>query len=511
MMRLLAALILTCLALFPVQAQTVTKEKLTAALPKLRELARQAVAKGEVPGLSIGIVYRDEVVFLEGFGVREAGQAETVGADTVFQVASVSKPLAATVVAALVSDGVVTWDTRIRDLDPNFALPEAYPTAQVTIRDLLSHRSGLAASAGNDIEDLGFSREEILKRIRYTRPGGSFRADYAYSNFGFTAGAIAATRPTGKGWEELAEEKVYRPLGMQSTSSRAKDFMLQPNRSSLHVRIDGKWTPLVKRNADAQAPAGGVSSNARDMVQWLRLELGNGRYAGRPLIKEAALEQTRLPNIIRSVDPKTGVVGFYGMGWNVDFRDRGVEWSHAGAFSAGARTLVHLLPAEKIGIVILSNAFPTGVPEGLAATFFDEVFAGKPSRDWIAHWNEIYDARFGAAAQKAAMAPYASPPVPPAPPMPLGAYTGSYRNDYVGDARITEAGGVLSLALGPAGKRFPLKPFNRDLFLYAPFAESPGWLAAVSFLIGPDGKASQVTLENLDEDGMGTLKRSTGR
>ncbi|MDB5490020.1 MAG: hypothetical protein JWQ58_3735 [Reyranella sp.] len=511
MMRLLPALILVCLAPFVVQAQTVTKEKVTAALPKLRELARQVVARGEVPGLSIGIVYRDEVVFLEGFGIREGGQAETVGADTVFQLASVSKPLAATVVAALVSDGVVTWDTRIRDLDPDFALPDAYPTAQVTIRDLLSHRSGLAANAGNDIEDLGFSRAEILKRIRYTRPGGSFRASYAYSNFGFTAGAIAATRPTGKGWEELAEEKVYRPLGMQSTSSRARDFLLQPNRSSLHVRVDGKWTPLVKRNADAQAPAGGASSNARDMVQWLRLELGNGRYAGRPIIKEAALEQTRLPTIIRSIDPKTGVAGFYGMGWNVDFRDRGVEWSHAGAFSAGARTLVHLLPTEKIGIVILSNAFPTGVPEGLAATFLDEVFTGKPSRDWIAYWNELYDTNLGTGAQKTAMAPYASPPATPSPSMPLGAYTGFYNNDYVGDVRITESGGVLSVALGPAGKRFPLKHFNRDLFLYAPYAESPNWMVGITFLIGPDGKASQVTLGNLDEDGMGTLKKSKSR
>ena len=511
MMRLLPVLILACLAPFAVQAQTVTKEKVTAAVLKLREQARQVVAKGEVPGLSIGIVYRDEVVFLEGFGVREAGQAETVGADTVFQLASVSKPLSATVVAALVSDGVVTWDTRIRDLDPDFALPEAYPTAQVTIRDLLSHRSGLAANAGNDIEDLGFSREEILKRIRYTRPGGSFRASYAYSNFGFTAGAIAATKPTGKVWETLAEEKLYRPLGMQSTSSRARDFLLQPNRSSLHVRIDGKWTPLVKRNADAQAPAGGASSSAKDMVQWLRLELGNGRYAGRPIIKEAALEQTRLPTIIRSIDPKTGIAGFYGMGWNVDFRDRGVEWSHAGAFSAGARTLVHLLPTEKIGIVILSNAFPTGVPEGLAATFLDEVFTGKASRDWVPYWNEIYDTNLGAGAQKAAMAPYASPPVPPSPPMPLGAYTGFYSNDYVGEVRIIESGSVLSVALGPAGKRLPLKHFNRDLFLYAPYAENPGWMVAVTFLIGPDGKASQVTLENLDEDGMGTLKRSRGR
>lgn len=511
-MRLLfLSLIILVLGPFGAGAQTVTKEKVAAALPKLRELARQAVARGEVPGLSIGIVYRDEVVFLEGFGVRETGQPETVTADTVFQLASVSKPLAATVVAALVSDGVVTWDTRIRDLDPDLSLPDAYPTAQVTIRDLLSHRSGLAADAGNDIEDLGFSREEILKRIRYTKPGGSFRASYLYSNFGFTAGAVAATRPTGKSWEDVAEEKVYRPLGMQATSSRARDFQFQANRASLHVRVDGKWKPLVKRNADAQSPAGGASSNAKDMVQWLRLELGNGRFAGRPLIKESALEQTRRPTIVRSVDPKTGVTGFYGMGWNVDFRERGVEWSHAGAFSAGARTLVHMMPADKLGIVVLTNAFPTGVPEGLAATFLDEVYAGKPSRDWIAYWNDVYDDSFGAAAQKQAMAPYASPPAAPSPPMPLQAYTGFYQNDYVGDARVTESGGVLSLMLGPAGRRFPLKHFNRDLFLYAPFAESPGWMVGVTFQIGPDGRASQVTVENLDGDGMGTLKRTKGR
>jgi CubicO group peptidase (beta-lactamase class C family) len=512
MFRFAWALVLAvCLVPISARAEVLTKEKVAAALSKLKEQARLLVAKGEVPGLSIAVVYRDEVVLVEGFGVREAGKPETVGPDTVFQLASVSKPLAATVVAALVSDGVVTWDSRIRDLDPDFALPDAYPTAQVTIRDLLSHRSGLAANAGNDIEDLGFGRAEIIRRLRYTRPGGSFRASYAYSNFGFTAGAIAATKPTGKSWEEIAEEKLYRPLGMQATSSRSKDFLLQQNRSSLHVRVGGKWTPLVRRTADAQAPAGGASSNARDMAQWLRLELGNGRYAGRPLVKEAALVQTRLPTIMRNVDPKTGVAGFYGLGWNVDYRERGAEWSHAGAFSAGARTLVHLLPAEKLGIVVLSNAFPTGVPEGIAATFLDELFAGKPSRDWVAHWNNVYDNSLGADAQKAAMAPYEAAPAVPSAALPLSAYTGTYSNDYVGTARIVEADGGLSLLLGPAAKRFALKHFNRDLFLYAPYAESPGWLVGVTFLVGPAGKAEEVTLENLDSDGMGTLRRSGSR
>ncbi len=512
MIRLaLGVAFVVCLLPAIAAAETLTKERVRAALPKLKEQAQQLVARGEVPGLAIAVVHRDEVVLLEGFGVREAGKPETVTPETVFQLASVSKPLAATVVAALVSDGVVTWDTRIRNLDPEFALPEAYPTAEVTIRDLMSHRSGLSGSAGNDIEDLGFTREQILRKVRYTRPGGSFRASYAYSNFGFTEGAVAAVKPTGKSWEEVAEEKLYRPLGMDSTSSRAKDFQFRANRSSLHVRVGGKWTPLVKRNADAQAPAGGASSNARDLAQWLRLELGNGTYAGRPLIKEAALEQTKLPTIMSSNDPRTGRIDFYGLGWGVSFRERGTEWSHAGAFSAGARTLVHLLPAEKLGIVVLSNAFPTGVPEGIAETFFDALFATRPVRDWVTYWNDLYDERFGSIAQRQAMLPFATPPSPAAPPLALSAYTGTYRNDYVGDARIVESNGGLELRIGASEKRFPLKHFNRDLFLYAPYAESPEWMVAATFSMGADGRASDLNLQSFDGDGRGTLARTGAR
>jgi CubicO group peptidase (beta-lactamase class C family) len=180
---------------------------------------------------------------------------------------------------------------------------------------------------------------------------------------------------------------------MNSTSSRYWDFMSQSNRAALHVPVDGKWASFTRRNADAQSPAGGASSTARDLAQWLRLLLGNGQYEGRQVIDKAALEQAHIPAIVRSVDPKTGAA-FYGLGWNVDYREHGVEWSHAGAFSAGARTLVHLIPSEQLGIAILSNAFPTGVPEGIAATFFDLVFASRPTRDWVTLANEVYEAGY---------------------------------------------------------------------------------------------------------------------
>lgn len=507
--RTLLAGAASLLAPVAASAQTATRERIAAALPKLKEFARQTVDKQLVPGLSIAVVHCGDVVFLDAFGVRQAGRPEPVTVDTVFQLASVSKPLASTVVAALVSDGKVAWDSRIRDIDPGFALHDELATAAVTVRDLFAHRSGLPGNVGNDIEELGFTQGEILQRLRLARPAYAFRSGYAYSNFGLTEGAVAAARFSGRSWEEAAEDRLYKPLGMNSTSSRYRDFVARADRAALHVPVDGTWASFTRRNADAQSPAGGASSSARDLAQWLRLLLADGRYEGRQLIAKEAIEQAHLPAIVRGVDPKTGTPSFYGLGWNVDYREHGVEWSHAGAFSAGARTFVRLIPGEQLGIVVLSNAFPTGVPEGVAATFFDLVFAGGPTRDWTAYWNELYETGFKAS-MKGTLA-YATPPAPSAPALPVSTYVGDYRNDYVGDAQVIESGGSLFLALGPAGKRFPLTHFNRDLFVYLPFVETPSWRVGVTFMIGPDGRANKVTIEDLDEEGLGRLTRVVAR
>jgi CubicO group peptidase (beta-lactamase class C family) len=487
------------------RAQSATKEKVAGALPKLKEFAKQIVEKKLVPGLSVAIVHRDDVVLLDGFGVRQVGKPEPVEVDTVFQLASVSKPLASTVVSGLVGDGRVSWQSRIRDIDPGFALHDELASAAVTVGDLFAHRSGLPGNIGNDIEELGFSQGEILQRLRLAKPAYGFRNGYAYSNFGLTEAAVAAARFSGGGWEEAAEERLYKPLGMSSTSSRYRDFLNRANRAALHVPVDGQWASFTRRNADAQSPAGGASSTARDLAQWLRLLLANGQYAGQPLIDKAALEQAYTPAVVKGIDPKTGTPSFYGFGWNVDYREHGVEWSHAGAFSAGVRTLVHLIPGEQLGIVVLANAFPTGVPEGIAATFFDLVFTGQPTRDWVAAANAVFETMYKDS-MKASLA-YATPPASPAPPLPASAYVGDYRNDYVGEAKVTDSNGALFLNLGPVGKRFLLAPFNRDLFVYAPSAEAPTARMGVSFLIGPDGKASEITIEDLNAEGLGRLTR----
>lgn len=511
--RVLAGAATTLLLPVAVRAQTTrqppSKETVAAALPKLRALAKDIVDRKMVPGLSIAVVQGDEVVFLEAFGVRRI-DGEPVDLDTVFQLASMSKPLAATTVAALVGDGKVAWDSRIRDIDPGFALHDALASAEVTIRDLFAHRSGLPGLVGDDIEELGFSQGEILQKLRLARPAYSFRSGYSYSNFGLTEAAVAAARAAGKDWAEIAEQRLYKPLGMAMTSSRTRDFVSRANRASLHVRRDGQrdgqWASFTRRDPDAQSPAGGASSTARDLAQWLRLLLNDGRHDGKPVVDKAALDQAYIPASVRGVDPQTGTPGFYGLGWNIDYREHGVEWSHAGAFTAGARTTVRLVPGARLGIVVLSNCYPSGVPEGIAWTFFDDVFLGSPAKDWVAIANASFDAGY-----KTMLKPseaYATPPVSPAPPMPNAAYAGDYRNDYVGGAKVEDTGGGLFLVLGPTGnRRFPLTPFNRDLFVYSPSQEAPQARMGVTFLIGADGKASAVTIENLNDHGLGTLAR----
>ena len=489
-------------------AQSIDRERIVAALPKLEALAQKEIDGGGVPGLAIVVVHNDEVVYLKGFGLREAGKPDAVDADTVFQIASLSKPVSSTVVAALVSEGIVGWGARVSDLDPSLALKDPYPTQQVTIRDFFNHRSGLPGNAGDDLEDIGFGRDEVMRRLRLVPPWSSFRAGYAYSNAGLTAGALAAAMPTGKSWEDVAEEKLYRPLGMDQTSSRYADFLSRQNRSALHIGGVGKWEAKLKRDATAQAPAGGVSASARDLGNWMRLELASGKVDGKQLIGETALAATHVPLMSRGNNPLSGAASFYGLGWNVEFGRYGLSWGHAGAFSVGGRTLVTLYPEHQLGILVLANAFPTGVPEGLADSFADLVFAGSAGRDWIGEWNGIYGGMFAPAVEAAKKA-FGEKPSPATPALPASAYTGAYANEYVGAATVTADGDTLTLKVGPGGKTvYPMTHFDRDLFLIYPDPELADMPSPVTFAIGPDGKASAITIDNLNTNGLGVLART---
>src|SRR5437016_11331048 len=293
-------ILLTLLAFSSVTAQDkshVTSEQVTRAIQELEKLAQKQIQENALPGLAIAIVFQDKAVYAKGFGVRDVNTKAPVDADTVFQLASVSKSVGSTVVAELVGEGKITWDSKLSVLDPAFAMFDPWVTREITIRDMYAHRSGLPEHAGDLLEDLGFARAEILHRLRYQHPASSFRSDYAYTNFGMTEGGIAAAKAYGMGWEDASEQKLYKPLGMTSTSSRYTDFVVRPNKALGHVLVDGKWVQKFKRDPDAQSPTGGVSSSVNDLVKWLRLQLGDGKFDGKQVVDNDALVETHHPQM----------------------------------------------------------------------------------------------------------------------------------------------------------------------------------------------------------------------
>lgn len=487
--------------------QGVTPDRVAAALDQLPALIQGYLDQTGLPGLAIGVVYQDEVRYLDGFGVREVGTDAPVDENTVFQIASVSKPVASTVVSAVVGDGDITWDTNVADIDPTFALSDPWVTANVTLADLFSHRSGLPDHAGDLLEDLGGTREEVLHRLRYLELEGAFRASYAYTNFGLTAAAVAVATSTGAVWEDLADTRLFEPLGMTRSSFRHSDFMAQDNRSVGHVRRDGAWVHAFDRQPDAQSPAGGVSSTVSDLSQWLRLQLNNGTVEGTQIVDEAALGVTRLAHAISRMpdDPTSQVPGFYGLGWNVSYNPSGdVSFSHSGAFAYGAATTVYVWPAEQLGIVVLTNGEPFGLPEAIAVSFHDLCRVGSVQNDYLAIFQPILEAQ----AAPAYGAGVADPPATVEPASDPAAYIGTYENDHFGDLEVVENADGLAMRLGPAGTVFPLTHYSRDVFTYRPVGENASRASAVTFTVEADGTASKVVVENLDLYHAGTFTRA---
>ncbi len=504
-----SAILFTLLAPICVNAQEkshLTFEQVNKAIQEVEKLAQEQIQENALPGLAIAVVFQDKMVYAKGFGVRDVNTKATVNADTVFQLASVSKSVGSTVVAELVGEGKITWDSKLSVLDPRFAMFDPWVTREITIRDMYAHRSGLPEHAGDLLEDLGFSRAEILHRLRYQHPESSFRSHYAYTNFGLTEAAAAAAKAYALDWEDASKQKLYVPLGMASTSSRYADFVARTNKALGHVLVDGKWVQKFKRDPDAQSPAGGVSSSVNDLAKWMRVQLANGKFDGKQIVDEKALAETHHPHMLTGFNPFTGLPGFYGLGWNVGYDQEGrLHLNHSGAFAVGAATHVNLVPGEQLGIVVLTNAYPIGIAEALGTTFLDIALYGKPTQDWLVLFKQGFSNP--AAIGTVLGFDYSKPPGSPSPASKNSAYLGRYANDFFGDISIIEKDAGLAIVQGPKNKTFPMKHYDRDTFTYETEDENAVGRSGITFTIGPDGKATQVVVENLNVRSEGAFKR----
>lgn len=481
----------------------ITDGQVRAAIAKVDDIGAAVMKRSRIPGMAIAVVYRGQVVYAKGFGIREVGKPDTITPDTVFQIASLSKTISATCVDKAVTDKIVSWSDPVTKYLPSFSLSDPVVTKQATIGDFFSHRSGLPGSAGDDIEGFGFDRQQVLDRLKLF-PLNPYRISYGYSNFGMTVGGEAVAEAAGMPWDQLCAKELFGPAKMTTASYSYDAFLRQPNRATLHFPVDGAgnpryqvpveagFKPLYQRDPDAQAPAGGVSASVKDLAAWMTMVLAGGKVGDTQVIDPAVLQQGMTPQIVNTrAKLEDARSRFYGYGVNIDVTSTGhMKWTHSGAFYIGAATAYAMIPAADVGIVALTNASPIGAAEAVTATFSDLVRTGAVERDWLTFYGGELGAGF--TNRSSVVRP---PPASPKPARPLSDYVGTYTSAYLGDVSVTESGGSLAVTLGPKNLSAPLTHYDGDVFSWLTPGQTHDPVSAVTFGGSASGPTTTMDIE----------------
>lgn len=468
--RLLLAWLPALIAL-PALAIAPQKAADSAPLQGLDAYVQQVMHDWQVPGLAIAIVQDGKVVLARGYGVRELGKPGKVDADTLFDIGSNSKAFTAAALGTLVSSGKLKWDTPVADELKDFRLGSPYVTQGITLRDLLTHRSGYCdptmAWYTSDATD-------ILHRIRYQKPDYGFRTTFCYNNVQYLAASRFIPAVTGVSWNGYVARKLFQPLGMDRTVTTDAAVTAASDVASPHGLVDDK--PAVIRhywphNMDIFASVGGIWSSANDMSQWMRMLLADGKHAGKTVLDAKVVEAMETPQIviqsgtdvgdeIRAWMPD-GTFYTYGLGLFVqDYHRHTLVW-HAGDIDGMASAMV-LAPGAKLGVVVLSNMNQANARFAIVAHVL-QAMLDAPRHDieptLLAHSKK--DQAEGEAQEKK----LAATRVPDAKPtLPLSAFAGDYIDDLDGSASVKLGHGKLVLSLGNPDFTGDLVPWHGNTF-----------------------------------------------
>ncbi len=481
-------LVVAALAAGPLAGQAKPAADPLAGLPQYIEQVRVG---WKIPGVAVGIVRNDSLIFARGFGVKVLGQGDSITPRTLFAIGSNSKSFTATAAAMLVDDGKLTWNDKVTKWLPGFQLYDQYVTRELTVRDVLSHRSGLGRRADALWYGTDYSRAEILQRIRYLRPNAGFRTEMGYQNIMFLAAGEVVGRASGAGYDETIRKRIFAPLGMTTSNLSPKDLPSQGDVSTPHSIAKGVVKPIPWRNLDNVAPAGSINSNIVEMAQYLRMHLGNGTYKGARLITAGNLNVTKTPHV------NTGGVGDslshfsgYGLGWVVqDYRGRRIAWHNGGI--DGMLSEMWTIPEAGLGIVVLTNGSPHSAGPAIVWNIIDRFLLGQPSKDYLAEGLKRSEAAMAAQAvrEKQIEAERAKDSKPS---LALGAYAGSYLDDLYGEITFVTSGDGLEFRW--QSSRAPMAHWQYNSFRTA---LPSGAETFVIFQVGRDGRVARVDIDGL--------------
>lgn len=445
------------------------------------------------PGAAIAVVKDGTVLFAKGYGVRRMGDTARVDAHTLFQIASNTKAFTTALLAMLVDDGRLGWDDPVTKFLPGFAMYDPYVTREVTVRDLVTHRSGLGLGAGDLLWfHSTYRRAEIAYRIRYAKPVSSFRSAYAYDNVLYIVAGEVVSAAAGESWDDVVRRRIFTPLGMTETGTTMALLTSSPNAATPYAVERGKLGVVPLDSVDNTAPAGGIVSSVTDMARWLLCRLDSGRLGtGRLFSARQAREMWSGQTILPITDPPAPLAALrptfaeYGLGWRLrDYQGRKVIW-HTGGL-AGMTSQVTLVPAERLGIVILTNS-ESDLMAALTFRLLDDFLgAPRPHTDWVAA-QALADQQAQAQADATVAAGRAARDSLSRPSLSLERYAGPYHDELYGDASIALERGtlVLRFSRSPAFTG-DLEHWQHDTFVArwrAPHIED----AYVAFALNPDG------------------------
>jgi CubicO group peptidase (beta-lactamase class C family) len=471
------------------------------------EAVRQEVG---VPGMAIAIVENDKVTFARGFGVRALGGAQAVDADTIFPTGSTGKAFTVADLAILVDEGRIGWDDRVTERLPGFEMYDPWVTRELTIRDLLVHRSGLGLGEGDllFVPRTNLSRAESVRRLRYLKPATSFRYGFAYDNVLYMVAGQLIEAVTGETCEKFTAERVLKPAGMLHSTSDEPARFATANRAYPHARMDGGMRGVgTQQRLDERdelgrngAPAGGLTVSANDLARWLQIQLAGGElpdHSGR-LFSAAAHRQMWTPVVLQPVPaypPALEAVqpnfNTYALGWDVsDYAGTKIVW-HGGAVF-GFLTAVVLVPGKHVGFSIEINSEDGEIIRGLMYELLDH-YLDRPRVDWVERFRAYKKEKVAAAleALKAATAR----PAAVGPSLALDGYAGTYSDPWYGNIEVAAKDGKLTIDF----KSTPRMSGTLEHYQYDTFVtrlEDPSIEPAyVTFTLDADGKVDRVTMK----------------
>lgn len=469
---------------------------------ELDDYVASSVRDWEIPGVAIAVVKDGKVIAARGYGVRELGKPEPIDENTIFDAASLTKSFTAAAVASLVDEKKMSWDEPVRRYIPTIEFPDPYLTANITMRDLLCHRTGLRAT-NSAWYFTNVNRSQLLGLIRNMEIAAPLRTQWIYSNVGFTIAGEAAARAAGTTWEDLITQRIIVPLGMKRTTAV---FALSPamgNIASGHALVNGiqRVTPREGTPRATTAPAGAVQSSVADLATWMIFQLGDGTFHGKRILSAEAMNEMHSPQIIIPGSEafraarQIKYFGGYGLGWQVmDYRGNRILW-HSGSGDGQTAFLV-LLPDSRLGVAVLINSWKAGGPlnNAIASRIIDYYLA-LPTRDYSAEYHESWKRSIQQQVETVRKFE-ASQLKGTAPTLPLSQYAGVYRDKLGLDVKVWLEEDTLRLQYG-GGEIAVLSHWHRDTFRaqWQNPLHAEQRSALVQFNMSPQGTIAELTMD----------------